>query len=145
MNFPFSFWKQDISGVSYTFQDYSNPSNFSTCQNTIINLITAQSATITGADTKKVLKFIINRLTTVTDVLNTNSWSPYGSTSIFYDLTYPTKDPNPVVPTSHNTVTFEVKKDSNNSLVANGIIIFLNNNASGESYIQIDFTISQVI
>ena len=91
------------------------------------------------------LQFIVNRLTTVTNVSNTNSWAPYGTTTINYNLTYPTKDPDPVVPTSNNVVTFEIRKNSDSSLVANGALTFLNNDGAVESYIEIDFIISQVI
>jgi hypothetical protein len=108
-------------------------------------LITAQSLSNIGADTKKVLQFIVNRLTVVTNVSNTNSWSPYGTTTINYDLTYPTKDPDPVVPAGNNVVTFEMRKNSDSSLVANGTLTFLENDAAVESYIEIDFMISQVI
>ena len=147
MNFPFSFWKQTLSGggTSYNFNDYSNPGNFSTCKTTVRNLIIAQSLSNIGSDTKKVLQFVVNRLTTVTTVTNTNSWSPYGTTSINYNLTYPTKDPDPVVPTGNNVVTFEIRKNSDSSLVANGTLTFLENDGLSESYIEIDFIISQVI
>ncbi len=143
----FSFWQQVISGggTSYSFSDYSNLSSFSTCKTTIRNSITAQSLSNIGADTKIVLQFIVNRLTTVTNVSNTNSWAPYGTTTINYNLTYPTKDPDPVVPTSNNVVTFEIRKNSDSSLVANGALTFLNNDGAVESYIEIDFIISQVI
>lgn len=143
----FSFWQQVASGggTSYSFSDYSNLSSFSTCKTTIRNSITAQSLSDIGADTKKVLQFVVNRLTTVTNVSNTNSWPPYGTTSINYDLTYPTKDPDPVVPTGNNVVTFEIRKNSDSSLVANGALTFLNNDGASESYIEIDFIISQVI
>lgn len=143
----FSFWRQITSGggTSYNFSDYNNPSNFSTCKTTVRNLITAQSLSNIGSDTKIVLQFVVNRLTTVTNVSNTNSWSPYGTTSINYDLTYPTKDPDPVVPTGNNLVTFEIRKNSDSSLVANGTLTFLSNDGSSESYIEIDFIISQVI
>jgi hypothetical protein len=143
----FAFWRQVTSGGgnSYNFSDYSNPSNFSTCKTTVRNLITAQSLSNIGADTKKVLQFVVNRLTTVTTVTNTNSWSPYGTTSINYNLTYPTKDPDPVVPTGNNVVTFEIRKNSDSSLVVNGTLTFLENDGLSESYIEIDFIISQVI
>jgi len=141
----FSFWQQVVSGggTSYSFSNYY--SSFSAGKTTIRNLILAQSLSNIGADTRKVLQFVVNRLTTVTDVSNTNSWAPYGTTTINYDLTYPTKIPNPVVPTGHNIVTFEIRKDLDNSLVADGELQFLDNDASFESYIQIDFIISQVI
>ena len=147
MNFPFSFWKQTLSGggTSYNFNDYSNPGNFSTCKTTVRNLIIAQSLSNIGSDTIKVLQFVVNRLTTVTTVTNTNSWSPYGTTSINYNLTYPTKDPDPVVPTGNNVVTFEIRKNSDSSLVVNGTLTFLENDGLSESYIEIDFIISQVI
>ena len=147
MNFPFSFWKQTSSGggTSYNFSDYSHPSSFSICKTTVRNLITAQSLSNIGADMKIVLQFVVNRLTVVTNVTNTNSWSPYGTTSINYDLTYPTKDPDPVVPAGNNVVTFEVRKNSDSSLVANGTLTFLSNDGASESYIEIDFIISQVI
>ena len=147
MNFPFSFWKQTLSGggTSYNFNDYSNPGNFSTCKTAVRNLIIAQSLSNIGSDTKKVLQFVVNRLTTVTTVTNTNSWSPYGTTSINYNLTYPTKDPDPVVPTGNNVVTFEIRKNSDSSLVVNGTLTFLENDGLSESYIEIDFIISQVI
>ena len=143
----FAFWRQVTSGGgnSYNFSDYSHPSNFSTCKTTVRNLITAQSLSNIGADTKKVLQFVVNRLTTVTTVTNTNSWSPYGTTSINYNLTYPTKDPDPVVPTGNNVVTFEIRKNSDSSLVVNGTLTFLENDGLSESYIEIDFIISQVI
>lgn len=143
----FSFWQQVVSGggTSYNFSDYSNLSSFSTCKTTIRNSITAQSLSNIGADTKKVLQFIVNRLTVVTNVSNSNTWTPYGTTSINYDLTYPTKDPNPVVPTGNNIVTFEIRKNSDSSLVANGTLTFLDNDGASESYIEIDFIISQVI
>ena len=143
----FAFWQQVTSGggTSYNFSDYSHPSNFSTCKTTVRNLITAQSLSNIGADTKIVLQFVVNRLTTVTNVTNTNSWAPYGTTTINYNLTYPTKDPDPVVPTGNNIVTFEVRKNSDSSLVANGTLTFLSNDGASESYIEIDFIISQVI
>jgi hypothetical protein len=143
----FAFWRQVTSGGgnSYNFSDYSNPSNFSTCKTTVRNLITTQSLSNIGADTKKVLQFVVNRITTVTTVTNTNSWSPYGTTSINYNLTYPTKDPDPVVPTGNNVVTFEIRKNSDSSLVVNGTLTFLENDGLSESYIEIDFIISQVI
>jgi hypothetical protein len=143
----FAFWQQVTSGggTSYNFSDYSHPSNFSTCKTTVRNLITAQSLSNIGADTKIVLQFVVNRLTTVTNVTNTNSWAPYGTTTINYNLTYPTKDPDPVVPTGNNVVTFEVRKNSDSSLVANGTLTFLSNDGASESYIEIDFIISQVI
>ncbi len=143
----FSFWQQVVSGggTSYSFSDYSNLSSFSSCKTTIRNSITAQSLSNLGADTKKVLQFVVNRLTTVTNVSNTNSWAPYGTTSINYDLTYPTKDPDPVVPTGNNIVTFEIRKNLDSSLVANGTLTFLDDDPSIESYIEIDFIISQVI
>jgi hypothetical protein len=143
----FAFWQQVTSGggTSYNFSDYSHPSNFSTCKTTVRNLITAQSLSNIGDDTKIVLQFVVNRLTTVTNVTNTNSWAPYGTTTINYNLTYPTKDPDPVVPTGNNVVTFEVRKNSDSSLVANGTLTFLSNDGASESYIEIDFIISQVI
>ena len=143
----FSFWQQTTSGggTSYNFSDYSNPGSFSTCKTNIRNLITAQSLSNIGADTKKVLQFIVNRLTIVTNVSNTNSWTPYGTTTINYDLTYPTKDPDPVVPAGNNVVTFEMRKNSDSSLVANGTLTFLQNDGAAESYVEIDFIISQVI
>jgi hypothetical protein len=143
----FAFWQQVTSGggTSYNFSDYSHPSNFSTCKTTVRNLITAQSLSNIGDDTKIVLQFVVNRLTTVTNVTNTNSWAPYGTTTINYNLTYPTKDPDPVVPTGNNIVTFEVRKNSDSSLVANGTLTFLSNDGASESYIEIDFIISQVI
>ena len=143
----FSYWQPVVSGggTSYNFSDYSNLSSFSTCKTTIRNSITAQSLSNIGADTKKVLQFIVNRLTVVTNVSNSNTWTPYGTTSINYDLTYPTKDPNPVVPTGNNVVTFEIRKNSDSSLVANGTLTFLDNDGASESYIEIDFIISQVI
>jgi hypothetical protein len=143
----FSFWQETTSGggTSYTFSDYSNPGSFSTCKTNIRNLITAQSLSNIGADTKKVLQFIVNRLTIVTNVSNTNSWTPYGTTTINYDLTYPTKDPDPVVPAGNNVVTFEMRKNSDSSLVANGTLTFLQNDGAAESYVEIDFIISQVI
>jgi hypothetical protein len=143
----FSFWQETTSGggTSYTFSDYSNPGSFSTCKTNIRNLITAQSLSNIGADTKKVLQFIVNRLTIVTNVSNTNSWTPYGTTTINYDLTYPTKDPYPVVPAGNNVVTFEMRKNSDSSLVANGTLTFLQNDGAAESYVEIDFIISQVI
>ena len=143
----FAFWQQVTSGggTSYNFSDYSNPGDFSICKTTVRNLITAQSLSNIGADTKKVLQYVVNALTTVNVVPNTNTWAPYGTTSINYDLTYPTKDPDPVVPTGNNVVTFEIRKNSDNSLVANGTLTFLSDDGSSESYIEIDFIISQVI
>lgn len=143
----FSFCQQVVSGggTSYNFSDYSNTGNFSTCKTTVRNLIIAQSLSNIGSDTKKVLQFVVNRLITVTTVTNTNSWSPYGTTSINYNLTYPTKDPDPVVPTGNNVVTFEIRKNSDSSLVVNGTLTFLENDGLSESYIEIDFIISQVI
>lgn len=143
----FAFWQQVTSGggTGYSFSDYSNPSDFSICKTTVRNLITAQSLSNIGVDTKKVLQYVVNTLTTVNAVPNSNTWSPYGTTSINYDLTYPTKNPDPVVPAGHNEVTFEIRKDLDNSLVANGTLTFLSNDGASESYIEIDFIISQVI
>ena len=143
----FAFWQQVTSGggTSYNFSDYSNPGDFSICKTTVRNLITAQSLSNIGADTKKVLQYVVNALTTVNVVPNTNTWAPYGTTSINYDLTYPTKDPDPVVPTGNNVVTFEIRKNSDSSLVVNGTLTFLENEGLSESYIEIDFIISQVI
>lgn len=143
----FSFWQQVVSGggTSYNFSDYSNPDDFSICKTTVRNLITAQSLSNIGADTKKVLQYVVNALTTVNAVPNSNTWSPYGTTSINYDLTYPTKNPDPVVPTGNNIVTFEIRKNLDSSLVVNGTLTFLENDMASESYIEIDFIISQVI
>jgi len=130
----FSFCQQVVSGggTSYNFSDYSNFSSFSTCKTTIRNSIILQSLSNIGADTRKILQFVVNRLTTVTDVSNTNSWAPYGTTTINYDLTYPTKDPDPVVPTVNNIVTFEIRKNLDSSLVANGTLTFLSNDGASE-------------
>lgn len=143
----FSFWQQVVSGggTSFGFTAYSDLSSFANCKTSINNQINIQSLSLIGADTKKVLQFMVLRLTTVTNVTNNNTWGAFGVTSINYNLTYPTKNPDPVVPTGHNEVTFEIRKTSDSSLVSNGTLLFLNNDPISESYIEIDFIISQVI
>lgn len=144
----FSFWQQVTSGTgtSFSFTAYSDLSSFTNCETSIINQINAQSLSLIGADTKKVLDYMVRRLTTVTpDINNNNTWGAYGVTSINYNLTYPTKSPDPIVPTGHNEVTFQIKKTSDLSTVASGTLYFLDNDPLSESYIEIDFIISQVI
>ena len=58
--------------------------------------------------------------------------------------------PSLVAPTNsllciNNVVTFEIRKNSDSSLVVNGTLTFLENDGLSESYIEIDFIISQVI
>ena len=41
-----------------------------------------------GVNLAKILRFIFNRLTTVTDISSTNSWAPYGTTTDNYYVDY---------------------------------------------------------
>jgi hypothetical protein len=146
MNFPFSNWYQPISsgGGNYQFQDYNNLSNFSICKITVKNQISAVQSSI-GADNTKILRHLVNRLLAVTNISSTDSFDGTTTQNYYVNYTYVEgKTPNPG-DGGYSTYSFEVKKVLDNSTVSNGILTFLEADASVESYIDVTVNINQII
>lgn len=147
MNFPFANWYQPIAsngGSSYQFQDYDHLSSFSTCKTTVKNQISSVQSSI-GSDNTLILRFIVDRLLTVSNISSTNSFGGTTSQNYYVNYTYVEgKNPNPGNG-GYSIYSFEVKKSSNNSLVSNGLLTFLSDDAAVESYVDMTVSITQIV
>jgi hypothetical protein len=152
MNFPFSFWKQTSSGggTNYSFSDYSHPNNFSLTKIIVKNQITSNQTSI-GLDNVKILKFIVDRLLTVTDISSTDVFDGTTSQNYIVDYTYVDgiQAGNPPPPNAgdlgYSTYSFNVTIASSGSPVSAGEITFLRNDAFSESYIDMSVNILQIV
>jgi hypothetical protein len=82
-----------------------------------------------GIDLSKILRFIFNRLTTVSNISSTNSWGIYGTTSTNYYVNY-TYD------MGNNDYTVNIYRTSDAVNIASiSSLSFLNDNAAEESFI----------
>lgn len=147
MNFPFANWYQPIAsigGSNYEFQDYDHLNSFSTCKTTVKTQISAVQSSV-GADNVLILRFIVDRLLTVSNISSTNSFGGTTTQNYYVNYTYVEgKNPNPG-DGGYSTYSFEVKKSSDNSIVSTGVLTFLSEDALQESYVDMTVTISQIV
>lgn len=117
----------------FTPQTFIYLSSFSTCRAYytgpygVIN--SSDIITRGGVDLAKILKFIFNRLTTVTDIASTNTWGSYGTTTTNYYVDY-TYD------SGNNDYLVDIYRTSDNVNIASiSSLSFLSDNAAEESFI----------
>jgi hypothetical protein len=92
-------------------------------------IIRSNIAALGGIDLTKILRFIFNRLPTVSNISSTNNWGIYGSTTPNYYVNY-TYD------SGNNDYTVDIYRTSDNANIASiSSLSFVNNDAAQESFI----------
>lgn len=149
MNFPFSFWYQPVSsgGTNYEFSAYgADGVLFSTLQTSVKSQISAVQTSI-GSDNSIILRKIVDRLLTVSNITNTTDFTPIGTTSTNYSVAYTyVEGNNPPNDGGYSTYTFNVTRVSDSALISNGDLTFLKDNTiPAEGYIVMNVNINVVV
>jgi hypothetical protein len=123
--FPFSFWQQTSNSPNSYFFNDATLSSFSTCQTNVKSQILSSTLGDTEPDTVIILRYLVNRLSDVSNISSQTDFSPYGSTSNPYDITFTLSG------TPQYTITISGDESGTWSLD------FIDNDAAVESYIQL--------
>lgn len=117
----------------FTPSTYIYLSSFSTCKGYytgpagVIN--TSDIITRGGVDLAKILKYIFNRLTTVSNIASTNTWGSYGTTTTNYYVNY-------IYDSGNNDYAVNIYRTTGNVNIASiSNLSFLNADAAQESFI----------
>jgi hypothetical protein len=144
----FAFWYQPLSsgGVNYEFSAYGDDVIlFSTLQTSVKSQISTVQTSI-GSDNSIILRKIVDRLLSILDITNTTDFTPIGTTSTNYSVTYTyIEGNNPPISGGYSIYTFNVNRVSDNALVSNGELTVLKNDSNpAEGYIVMNVNINVV-
>ncbi len=145
----FSFWYQPLSsgGANYEFSAYGSVGVlFANLQTSVKSQISTVQTSI-GSDNSIILRKIVDRLLTVTNISSTTDFTPIGTTSTNYSVTYTyVEGNNPPNDGGYSTYTFNVNRVSDSALVSNGELTFLKNDSDpAEGYIVMNVNINVVV
>lgn len=134
-------------GANYEFSAYGSVGVlFSNLQTSVKTQISTVQTSI-GSDNSIILRKIVDRLLIVTNISNTTNFTPIGTTSTNYSVTYTHVDGNiPPAIGGYSTYTFNVNRVSDSVLVSNGELTFLKNDSDpAEGYIIMNVNINVVV